>query len=43
MPNILDQIIQDKKDFLNLPLRNYDKILEKYETKTNYYQKRLSW
>ena len=32
-----------KKDFLNLPLQNYDKILEKYETKTNYYQERLSW
>ena len=31
-----------KKDFLNLPLQNYDKILEKYETKTNYYQERLS-
>ena len=32
-----------KKDFLNLPPQNYDKILEKYETKTNYYQERLSW
>ena len=32
-----------KKDFLNLPIQNYDKILEKYETKTNYYQERLSW
>ena len=32
-----------KNDFLNLPLQNYDKILEKYGTKTNYYQERLTW
>jgi len=30
-------------EFLNLPLQNYDKILEKYEVKTNYYQERLTW
>ena len=32
-----------KDEFLNLQLQNYDKILEKYEVKTNYYQKRLAW
>ena len=32
-----------KKDFLNFPISDYDKILEKYGTKTNYYQERLSW
>ena len=32
-----------KNEFLNLPLENYDKILQKYETKTNYYQKKLTW
>ena len=32
-----------KKEFLNLSLQNYDKILAKYKTKTNYYQERLSW
>jgi len=32
-----------KDEFLNLPVENYDKILDKYKTKTNYYQKRLNW
>jgi HAD superfamily hydrolase (TIGR01459 family) len=32
-----------KKEFVNLTLQNYDKVLEKYGTKTNYYQKELSW
>ena len=32
-----------KDEFLNLPIQNYDKILEKYKTKTNYYQERLTW
>jgi len=32
-----------KKEFLNLPVENYDKVLKKYKTKTNYYQERLSW
>ena len=32
-----------KNEFLNLSLQNYDKILEKYGTKTNYYQERLTW
>ena len=32
-----------KHEFLHLPLQNYDKILEKYETKTNFYQERLIW
>ena len=31
------------KDFLNLPLKSYDKVLKKYKTKTNYYQKVLKW
>jgi HAD superfamily hydrolase (TIGR01459 family) len=30
-------------EFSNLPVENYDKILKKYKTKTNYYQKRLTW
>ena len=32
-----------KDEFLNLSLDKYDKILEKYKTKTNYYQKELMW
>ena len=32
-----------KKEFLNLSVENYDKVLKKYKTKTNYYQERLSW
>ena len=32
-----------KKEFLNLPIYNYDKVLIKYKTKTNYYQEILSW
>ena len=32
-----------RNEFLNLPKENYDKILDKYKTKTNYYQKRLNW
>ena len=32
-----------KKEFLNLPVEKYDKVLDKYESKTNYYQKSLSW
>jgi len=32
-----------KDEFLNLQLQNYDKILDKYEAKTNYYQGRLTW
>ena len=32
-----------KNEFLNLSIQNYDKILEKYGTKTNYYQERLIW
>tara|TARA_B100000686_G_scaffold318062_1_gene367384 strand:+ start:791 stop:1609 length:819 start_codon:yes stop_codon:yes gene_type:complete len=32
-----------KKEFSNLPIENYDKILNKYEAKTNYYQERLVW
>ena len=32
-----------RKEFLNLLPKNYDKILDKYRTKANYYQKRLVW
>ena len=32
-----------KDQFCYLQLQNYDKILEKYEVKTNYYQERLTW
>jgi len=32
-----------KDEFSNLDIRNYDKILEKYKTKTNYYQESLTW
>ena len=32
-----------KKEFMNLPSEKYDKVLEKYQTKTNYYQKELTW
>tara|TARA_Y100000590_G_scaffold341687_1_gene389932 strand:+ start:2122 stop:2940 length:819 start_codon:yes stop_codon:yes gene_type:complete len=32
-----------KKEFLNLSTQNYDKVLFKYRTKTNYYQEKLSW
>ena len=32
-----------KKEFLNLSVESYDKVLNKYKTKTNYYQKKLNW
>jgi len=32
-----------KDEFINLPIENYDKILEEYNTKTNYYQYSLKW
>jgi len=32
-----------KDEFSDLQLQNYDKIMEKYEAKTNYYQKMLTW
>ena len=32
-----------KKEFLNLPAEEYDKVLKKYKTETNYYQEKLSW
>ena len=32
-----------KREFLNLPVENYDKVLDKYKSKTNYYQEKLSW
>ncbi len=32
-----------KKDFLNLPIKDYDKVLDKYRAKTNYYLEKLIW
>ena len=32
-----------KNEFLNVTLKNYDKILKSYGTKTNFYQKELTW
>ncbi len=32
-----------KDEFLNLPINKYDIVLDKYKTKTNYYQKNLKW
>ena len=32
-----------KNEFLNLPIENYDKVLDKYDAITNYYQERLTW
>jgi len=32
-----------KKEFLNLSVKNYDKILDKYKTEANYYQEKLNW
>ena len=32
-----------KNEFLNLQYKNYDKILNKYEVRTNYYQEKLIW
>ena len=32
-----------KNEFNKLAINDYDKILEKYKTKTNYYQEKLTW
>ena len=32
-----------RNEFLNLSLDDYDKILNKYKTKTDYYQEKLTW
>ena len=32
-----------REEFLNQPMQKYDKILEKYYIKTNYYQDQLTW
>jgi HAD superfamily hydrolase (TIGR01459 family) len=32
-----------KKEFMNLSLKDYDKILEKYKARTTYYQEKLIW
>ena len=32
-----------KNEFNNSAIDDYDKILDKYKTKTNYYQEKLTW
>ena len=32
-----------KDEFSNLKLEEYDKVLDKYKSKTNFYQKNLTW
>ena len=32
-----------KDEFLNLSVGKYDKILEQYKIKTDYYQEKLTW
>ena len=32
-----------KEEFINSTFKNYDKVLEKYKVRTNYYQDKLSW
>ena len=32
-----------KKEFFNLPLKDYDKVLDDYKVKTNFYLESLSW
>ena len=32
-----------KNEFLNLEVKNYDKVLTKYKVETNYYQEKLTW
>ena len=32
-----------KKEFLNLGIKKYDKVLKRYGVKTNYYQTKLCW
>ena len=32
-----------KKEFFNLSLKDYDKVLAKYKTQTNFYLERLNW
>ena len=32
-----------KDEFIDLPAEDYDKVLMKYKTKTNYYQEKLTW
>ena len=32
-----------KKEFFDIPVENYDKVLNKYKTKANYYQEKLNW
>ncbi len=32
-----------KKEFFNLPLKDYEKVLENYGTKASYYQEQLNW
>ena len=32
-----------KREFLDLSLEDYDKILDKYKVKTNFYLEKLNW
>ena len=32
-----------KKEIVNLPIKDYDNVLRKYKTTTNYYQESLNW
>ena len=32
-----------KKEFFNLSFKDYDKVLDKYEVKTNFYLEKLNW
>ena len=32
-----------KEEFYNLPLKDYDKVLDKYKVKTNFYLEKLNW
>ena len=32
-----------REEFINTKIQNYDKVLEKYGSKTNYYQEKLTW
>jgi ribonucleotide monophosphatase NagD (HAD superfamily) len=32
-----------KDEFMHIPLSEYDEVLEKYKTKTTYYQNKLTW
>ena len=39
----VDRSITGPEEFINTKIQNYDKVLEKYGSKTNYYQEKLTW